>query len=240
MSLRNKLGCAAIGAVSWLAAASASADPVTYKVFAYTDVSLNGRLFHNAAVTMSYAGDTANIQAWCATTTSANDPNCASDGSFIVAQGWKLETGTGKVRIVSGGHTYRATLSSQVIVSYDHYNGGAGFSSYVGSDHHLEPAYPLTVDGSSLLFSAPDMMTTGNWSGHAWSCVGFPPGISGLNTGTCTDPSVYPIQTDAGPLVVYQPYLSYNPPNFISDDYNGSLNSGFFSVLIGSPSQGSE
>jgi hypothetical protein len=43
----------------------------------------------------------------------------------------------------------------------------------VGSDHHLEPGYPLGLSGSTI-WDMPDLATTGRWSGHAGSCIGCP------------------------------------------------------------------
>ena len=218
--MRLKVLCAALGAAGWLVGQGAQAAPVTYTAFAVTDVSLNGQLYPSAILTLSFLGDTADVQPFDVT---------APDGNQ--ATGWQITKGTASLRIVTAsGRTLHASfLPNQILVSYDYYNGGAGFGSFLGNDHHLEPAYPLAMDGSNV-FDAQDIVTSGNWSGHAWSCIGFPPVATG--TGTCADPTAYPLQTDHGPFVVFQRYEGFNPPGFISSDYSGTLNTGFFNILV--------
>lgn len=226
MSKCTKLIGAAVCAIAVLAAGTAAAAPVTYTAFVVTDVSLNGQMYHNAAVYLTFEGDTGNVTSSCFVVA-----DCASTPP--TPDVYQNASGTAKVRIVSGGRTRHATfLPNQIVVTYDVHNGGAGFSAYVGtgSNRHLEPAYPLGIDGSTVLFNMPDLSTTGAWSGHAWSCIGFPP-VEG--SGTCADPSAYPLQTDHGPLVVFVPYVSYYPAGVIWDDYKGSLNDGFFTTLVG-------
>jgi hypothetical protein len=221
MNFRWATCCAALCAAGSLAAGRAGAAPVTYTAFAITDVSLNGHSYHNASVYLTFAGDTGDIQTFDVV---------APDGNK--ASGWQIAQGNASLRITTtNGKTIHAKfLPNQIVVSYDFYNGGAGFGSFVGTDHHFEPAYPLAMDGSTV-FDAPDIATSGAWSGHAWSCVGFPP--AALGTGSCSDPTAYPLQTDHGPFVVFQPYLSFSPPGYIWDDFSGSLNNGIFSVLVG-------
>jgi hypothetical protein len=216
-----KVLCAALGAAGCVAGQGALAAPVTYTAFAVSDVSLGGRMFQDALVYMTFVGDTADVTPFSVT---------APDGAQ--ASGWQITKGKAGVRIVANGRTVHATfLPNQIIVSYDFYNGGAGFGSFVGADHHLEPAYPLAMDGSSV-FDAADIVTTSAWSGHAWSCIGFPP-ASGSGNGTCADPTAFPLQTDHGPFVIFQKYTSYDPPGVIWDNYSGALNTGFFSILVG-------
>ena len=231
MSRCRRLVCAVIGAMGWLSAGAASATPVTYSLFAYTDISLNGRMFHDAAVTMTFTGDTADVQPFCVPMVSPCDPKTYNPGSGG-ASGWQISKGSARVRIVSGGRTYHANfLPNQIMISYDLYNGGAGFSSMLNGN--FEAAYPFTVDGATI-FVAPDLVTNGVWSGHTWSCIGFPPAVH--NT-VCGDPTAHPLATDAGPLVVFQTYQEFSSPaqTAIVDDYAGSLNSGFFSTLVGDP-----
>ena len=219
MQMRLRVLCAALGTAACVAGQSAVAAPVTYTAFAVSDVSLNGRMFRDALVYMTFVGDTADVTPFSVT---------APDGNQ--ASGWQITKGTASVRIVGNARTAHATfLPNQILVSYDFYNGGAGFGSFLGADHHLEPAYPLAMDGSSV-FLAADIVTTSAWSGHAWSCIGFPP-ASG--NGTCADPTAFPLQTDRGPFVIFQKYSSYDPPGVIWDNYSGTLNTGFFSILVG-------
>jgi hypothetical protein len=222
MSMPLKSLCAAAGVAGLLLAASAGATPVTYTAFVVTDVSLGGHLFRNASVHMTFVGDTADVQPFSVK---------APDG--VVGSGWQIATGNASVRIVSGRRHIKAKfLPNQILVSFDYENGGAGFSAFVGSDHHLEPAYPLTFDGSSVDFFMPDLVTTGNWTGHAWSCIGFPPVVGNTST-RCGDPKAFPLQTDRGELVIFQPYETTNSDGTIYDNYEGSDNVGIFSTLVG-------
>jgi len=227
--MRFHLVCAVIGAAAWLAAGAAGAAPITYSIFAYTDISLNGRMFHDAAVSMTFTGDTADVQAFCIPAANPCNPKTYLPG-FGGAAGWQISKGSASVRIVSGGRTYHANfLPNQIIITYDFFNGGSGFSSIVNGN--FEPGYPLVLDGATI-FDAPDLVSTGNWSGHAWSCIGFPPAVRHT---VCSDPTAHPLATDAGPLVVFQAYQQFTSPaqTQLIDDYGGSLNTGFFSILVG-------
>jgi hypothetical protein len=211
---------AVLAATAWLGAGPVAANPVTYTGFVVTDVSLNGAFYHNASVQLTFAGDTSNLQ-WFAQT----GPNGAS------GSGWQITQGCTSVLVTSGSVSIQAQFApGQIIVSYDWYNGGAGFSSLVGSDHHLEPAYPLGLDGGAIT-SLPDLQTTGSWTGHAWSCIGFPPS-PGYGTGSCADPTAYPLQTDHGPFVIYMPYFMTNATGTINNNSTAAVNAGLFSVSV--------
>ncbi|MCY0855012.1 hypothetical protein [Cupriavidus sp. D39] len=119
-------------------------------------------------------------------------------------------------------------MPNQLFVSSDTANGGGGFSSRIGADRHVAPAYPLAIDGASIWGNA-DLVTPGAYTGHAWSCIGFPPVFK---TGHCTDPADFPLKTNRGDFFISQPYLRLKPDGTIEGDYNGSLNNGIFSVVL--------
>ena len=220
MSTRQKILCAAVAAAGWLAVGMAAAAPVTYTTFVVTDVSLGGRFFHNASVYLKFVGDTADVQAFNVT---------ASSGKS--GSGWQITKGSASVEIIGGRRVIRANfLPDQILVAFDSENGGAGFSSLVGSDHHVEAGYPLGMTGTTI-WSLPNLVTTGVWSGHAWSCIGYPPALRG--TGRCGDPAAYPLHTDHGPFVIHMPYFATNAAGTIFDDFEGALNDALFSVLVG-------
>src|SRR5580700_11617227 len=147
MSARHKVLCAVLIAAGSLAAGSASATPVTYTMFVVTDVSLNGVHYHNAPVTLTFAGDTAHILPF-----SETGPGPSGGGS-----GWKLVTGTASVQVINGTQVISATFApGQILVALDSQNGGAGFSSMVGTPAHLEPGYPLGLTGTTI-GSLPDL-----------------------------------------------------------------------------------
>jgi len=220
MSTRRKGFFAVIAAAGWFATGSAAAAPVTYTGFMVTDVSLNGQHFHNVPVTLKFAGDTANVQAFSVT---------ASNGKS--GSGWQITQGTATVQIINGVQVIQATfLPGQILVALDSANGGAGFSSRVGVDHHVEPGYPLAMTGSTI-DGLPDLVTTGRWSGHAWSCIGYPP--DALKTGRCGNSASYPLHTNHGPFVMFMPYFGTDAAGTIVDDFDGALNDATFSVLVG-------
>jgi hypothetical protein len=220
MSARHKALCAAVAAAGWLASGSAAATPVTYTGFIVTDVSLNGVHYHNVPVTLTFVGDTAHIG-----TFNVPGPNgTAGSGSW-------LKTGTASVQIINGLQVISATfLPGQILVALDSQNGGAGFSSMVGVDHHLEAGYPLAMTGTTI-WDMPDLVTTGRWSGHAWACIGYPP--AALKTGRCGNAASYPLNTNRGPFVMFMPYYATDAAGSIVDDYEAALNDATFSVHVG-------
>jgi len=214
MSKRQRLVCAAACAAAWLAAGSAVAAPVTYTGFTVTDVSLNGIHYHNAAVTLTFVGDTANVATFNGMT-------------GIYAN----ENGTASVQIVSGATVLHATFASgQVFVSLDQNNGGFGFSSFVGASHTLEPAYPLGIDGNINPNGLNDLVTPIVQSGAQWSCIGFPIAYP-QHSGHCGNPAAYPLATDHGPFVIYMPYYSMQGGKIV-DDIGGALNNALFTIQL--------
>ncbi|MEM5425857.1 hypothetical protein [Paraburkholderia ferrariae] len=196
---------------------TAAAAPVTYTMFVVTDVSIGGRFFHNANVSLKFVGDTNDIQPFNVT---------APDGG--TGSGFELTKGTASLVITNGTEYIRANfLPNQILVSLDKANGGGGFSALVGADRHLEPAYPLALDGSSIDNPASDLVTSRAYTGHAWSCIGFPP--TG-NTG-CADPTAFPLKTNRGDFFIYQPYQDYYPDG-TQGPISGSLNTGILSVTV--------
>jgi len=208
------------GAVSLLIATVVSAAPVTYTGFVVTNVSLGTQYFKNAKVTFTFRGDTGDVKTFSVT---------APDG--VNGAGSWITKGHATVTIVKGGETVNATLApGQLFVSADTVNGGIGFGSTVASG--LEPAYPLafTVGSSGDYASSWNstdkgvLQSTVSVSGAAFSCIGYPG-----STPNCTDPTISPLKTDLGPLIVFQPYVAD-----IEGAHHGSVNRGTFQVFVGS------
>jgi len=219
MSKHQILVCAALGAAACLATGSAGASPITYTAFTVTDVSLNGHHFHNASVYLKFVGDTADV-----TPFSAPGPNNTSGG------GWQISKGTATVEIISGRRVIHAKfLPGQIVVALDQQNAGFGFTSVVGNDHHLEPAYPLGIDGTVSVDGLVDLVTPVVQTGRQWSCVGYPVAPP-LGTGRCEDPATYPLHTDQGPFLIYMPYYATNAAGLITDDYEGAINNAVFTI----------
>ena len=156
-----------------------------------------------------------------------------------------LPQGTAKFSFERAGHTVSGTFApGQLYVSADGVNGGVGFGSYLGSNCFGEPGYPLAFENGSVNAWAynwptatstdgPDLTQTVDLSGNAWSCVGYPPDVSG--TKVC-EPALA-LKTSKGDLLIDQPYYKY----FFDaqgvqhvDGYTGSLNRGTFSIIPGS------
>ena len=174
---------------------AAVASPVVYTAFVVTDVTLGGQFYHNAAVTFTFAADTRDITPFNVT---------APDGG--TASGFLVDKGRAAVSIETGGESVRASFEpKQVFVSLDIANGGVGFSAYIGPNG-LEPAYPLGVNAGTA-WKVTDLISPTNVNGSAWSCIGYPPQVSG-DHGHCFDPTPYPLKTDHGDFIIYSPYES--------------------------------
>jgi hypothetical protein len=222
----------ALTAIMLIAALPSIAGPMLYRSTVVTDVKMAGHKYHNAAVTLSFEGDssdTALVLDQTGKPLSSGAQYCNGPGYFF----W-LTKGTASLAIESGGKTHRATfLPKQIFVALDTCNGGIGFGSYTGPNG-LEPAYPLAFTlGTAMAFaeSTPvPLSTEANMSGSAWSCIGYPPtivGTDGNGNGMCFSPDDYPLHTDAGDVVIYMPYTELGS----LANHDGVYNQGTFSII---------
>jgi hypothetical protein len=198
--------------------ATTAARAVAYKGFVITDVSLAGHVYLGAEVTLSFRGNTRDIYTFKVT---------APDNG--VGIGMCIEKGDATVSIKTTHETITANfLPAQVMVSFDSYNRGVGFSAYTGPSG-FEPVYPLGfLDGT--VFLTQDLFTPVNVSGNAWSCIGYPPEY---NYGTCLDPNLYPLKTNLGDFVMHFPFYRVDPSTQdIPGSHSGSLNRGTFSIEV--------
>jgi hypothetical protein len=213
------------------AAVTAQSATVTYSAYVVTDVSLAGHFHHNAQVTLTFQGNAKDIHAFY-----AQDPDQSDRGvSSWYGQGQCIDIGQASVKIVTPGQTMAANfLPGQILVAYDVHNFGIGFSSYTGP-RGIEPAYPLSfVDGTVALGRNTALNTTFNLSGKAWSCIGYPPlSDQNPNPDRCGDPNQYPLHTDQGDFVIYQPYNNIELDGTLCCNYGGTLNRGTFSAVTG-------
>src|ERR1700688_3196999 len=132
----------AVAVVGCFAASTAALpSPITYTLFAITDVRLGNHHFHNAQLHLRFIGDTTDIQAFSVT---------APDGNS--GTGYEITKGEASLVIISGKKQVEAHfLPNQLFVSTDTQNGGDGFASLIGPNH-LEPAYPLALaDGGDVV-----------------------------------------------------------------------------------------
>jgi hypothetical protein len=222
----------------------AFATGMTYQAVFVTNVKLGTKLYQNAAVTVSFQGDTADITAAVdqngtpIASTMCTNTDGTGNGYFFL-----LSKGTASLSIESQGRTVSAQFApGQVFVALDTCNGGIGFGSFTGPNG-LEAAYPVAFTlGTALSFSestANPLGTAANLSGNAWSCIGYPPetfGTDGKGDGLCFTPESYPLHTTAGDALFYLPYenlvlapgLPYDGTNY--GNHSGSLNRGTFSI----------
>lgn len=189
-------------------------QPISYAGALTTDVSIGGQFFGGAQVYLFVNADASRVQ----TTNSSNGPLYINN------------SGRAHVRIVGGGQTVTATLNrGQIYTYFDVPNSSVGFGSRInGADYR---GYPLTLtenDCNSLTsngsvgavadiirtpahssFYTPDVQnlvtnlrTKTVLSGPASSCADFTPATSACGFSL----AVPQLQTDQGPLFIYEPY----------------------------------
>jgi hypothetical protein len=209
-----------------LFAGGALAVPVTYTATVVTDVSLKGTMYRQAEVTFTFQGDTGDVA-----TFTVPDPGCT--GCVLADVAW-ITKGRAQVTITSGSRSIVAHFPpGEIFVSSDTYSGGIGFGSTVASGQ--EPAYPLAMTVGTardyaeyfdtLTGSDPAVLgTTANVSGNAFSCIGYPDSAP-----DCNDPTPYPLKTDKGNLIVFQPYIDDS-----QGAEHGSMNRAVFQIALGS------
>lgn len=227
--------CALIAALGLTATLAARASPMTYTASVVTDIQLGKHLYHDAAVTVTFEGDTKDI---AQATDSHGNPIQSTYCTSPSATGWFyfLAKGNASVSVESEDDTVLAHLSpNQIFVALDECNGGIGFGSFVGPNG-LEPAYPLAfVLGTAASFATSGgspLSSPANMSGFAWSCIGYPPnGAGALNgNGFCTPPDSYPLQSDQGQIFFYMPYTDIANNGSICCNHYGTLNFGTFQI----------
>jgi hypothetical protein len=233
------------GAAAILIAPLAAAEPMVYTGIVVTDVRLDKGLMHNATLTITFEGDTADI-------TPVLDPVAGTP----IASSWcsgpsffYITKGSTQIRIEHRGVTKVANVAkNQIFVDLDACSGGMGFGSFLGSG--LEPAYPLAFTQGTAEFASGGnndsntsagpgaLAQVASTTGVAWSCIGFPPrgsgALPGTKTGACTLPDSSPIKSDIGDIFIYQPYIevdSYDPMGLaITSNHDGSTNRGTFLI----------
>jgi hypothetical protein len=212
--------CAAVGLVT-----TAFAAPISYRASVVTNIRLGAQNYQNAALDLTFSGDTADIGP---VTDSSGNPlpgNCY----------FQLSKGRASFSFETGGTRVAGQfLPGQLFVALDACAAGIGLGSFTGPNG-FEPVYPLGfTHGSADNFAAgnPSALSThANVSGNAWSCIGYPPS----NGGSCTAPDAYPLHTNLGQdLFVYMPYLFIcGYPDEICLTKSGSMNRGTFSIMSG-------
>jgi hypothetical protein len=214
---------AQITLTSFLLNTAVLASPVKYEGYLVTDISLAGVFYHNAQVTIDFAGDTKNVHTLLQFPVQSDPTNTLNGGGAFI------DRGVASVVIVANGRRISARLAAnQIVVAVDTANGGIGFGAFVGP-HGFEPAYPLGLSNGTVGFPGDPvsvLSTPITVSGNAWSCIGFPPAS---NNQQCSDPTPYPLKTDKGNLVLFNPYIYQNGSGVLSG-FSGTLNRGFFAI----------
>lgn len=225
----------------WGLMSVAQAEPVTFRGTVVTDVKLGSQSFHNAALKLTFKGDTANITA---VTDSSGNPIPTSCHNTVPPNNdpyffW-IPKGSAAFSFESGGRTFSGNfLPRQLFVSVDTCSGGIGFGTYTAQG--FEPIYPLAfTHGSAQVFtfapggpvSGTPLAIAGNTTGNVLSCIGFHTDFTAF---VCMPPETVPLHSDAGDLLVYMPYqfLCGDGSNNICLPKSGSMNRGTFSVVPG-------
>jgi hypothetical protein len=214
-----------------------SAKPITYHGYLITDVALGGHLYKRAQVDLSFDADASTAVPF-------------SDGSH----GFINATGNAHVTVTSGGHAVSASLKiGQVYVYWDIDKASVGFGSPAGGR-----GYPLSITANQDSFSnglvenssvgavadltlvpadstfystptaglATDLTNETTLSGAASSCVAFDP-----VTSACSNFNPVALQTNLGPLYLFEPYTDDETLNGIAGPF--SINWGVFWSELG-------
>ena len=213
---------------------AAQAESVTYRGTVVTDVKLGSQSYHNAALKLTFSGDTADIGPVKDSSGNLIPSSCQNSTPPQPFFFW-ITKGSAAFSFESGGRKFSGNLlPGQIFVSVDTCNGGIGFGSFTPGG--FEPIYPLTfTHGSAQVFaydSANPLSTASNTTGNAFSCIGFHVDFTAF---TCTPPDTLPLHSDAGDLLVYMPYqfLCGDGSSNICLPKSGSMNRGTFSVVPG-------
>lgn len=213
-------------------AVPALASPMKYSATLVTDIKVGDRLYHNAAVTFTFVGDTNDIAAAV-----DNQGNQITSTLCTPGTGWFfwLAKGSASFSVRSQEHVLHGHFEpDQLFVALDACNGGIGFGSYTGPTG-MEVAYPVAYTlGTAMTAAATSGLSSpAHMSGNAWSCIGYPPHSVGNlpgNNGFCIDPGSYPLHSDVGNVFVYLPFTLDNRDGSIIGNHVGSLNRGMFSI----------
>jgi hypothetical protein len=209
---------------SLLMCAAALASPVTYEGYLVTDIIIAGTFYHNAEVTISFKGDTKDVRSLLQFPVQSDPMDKQFGGGAFLDQG----KATIRIRAKDQRKLLRL-LPHQLVVAYDSFRRGVGFGAWIGPNG-FEPAYPLGLANVSLSSDpVSSLRIPGTNSGNAWSCIGYPPARTG---GECSDPTPYPLKTDHGDFILFNPYTYHSAGGDISP-YTGTLNRGFFSIKLG-------
>jgi len=233
----------AIAAVGSCCLSNAWAAPMVYTGIVVTDVRIDRKLMHNATLTITFEGDTADITPVLdpAAGTPITSAYCTGPSFFYITKG------ATQMRIEYHGRAQVANVANnQIFVALDSCSGGMGFGSFLGSG--LEPAYPLAFTQGTAQFatgvtnprSGPSvgpgaLAQVASTTGVAWSCLGFPPlgdgHLHGTTTGACNSPDNSPIKSNIGNIFVYQPYYETDAGGVaIWSNHDGSTNRGTFLI----------
>jgi len=207
-----------------------SAHPITYNGYWITDVALCGHLYKRAQVHLSFDADASTAAPF-------------SDGSH----GFMNATGNARVTVTSGRNVFSARLNpGQIYVYWDIDHASVGFGSTAGGRGYplsitANPDYNGLVENSlvaavadltlvpadSTFYTtetanlATDLTNATTLSGAASSCVAFDP-----VTSACSNFKPVALQTNLGPLYVFEPYTDDETANAVAGPY--SINWGVF------------
>ena len=208
------------GPFNWGGVATTGFAPITYKALVVTDVNLDGHLYQDTPVYLSFTSDPRSVHPFV---------DASSYGYFT-------ETGTGRVTVISPNGNISATFAQhQLYVYFDVKNSVVGFGSIAGGRGYplaLTAAQPPdTIYGfeNSTLGAVADILRTPadiakytpltqtlltnltnetTLSGNASSCGALDP-----TTAICTHLAPARLNTDRGAFYLYEPYTNDSSGN---------------------------
>jgi hypothetical protein len=168
---------------------SAAKGSITYHLLLVSDVSLNGELFENATIHLSFQSDTSRV----------TDLEGGGPGSAMNAHG------VARVEIRKGVRTESATFARhQIYVYFNSLPISAGFASYAGGPMYPAALAPTFVhnDVELLEEATTDLKSETLLAEYVSSCTSFD-----FTNGFCSDLTSQPrLVTDKGDFYLYEPY----------------------------------
>lgn len=197
---------------------SVASGAITYHMLLISDVSLNGELFQNASVHLSFQSDTSHV-------------------TVPAGGGVMNDRGVARVEIRKGGRSVSATFARHQIYVYSNPSPiSAGFASYAGGPMYpaaLAPTF-VHIDPELLAdFGGSDLKSETLLADYVSSCTNFD-----FFGGFCVDLTTQPrLITDKGDFYLYEPYNAngFNDPTSI---VRSSNNWGLFWATFGGEEEG--
>jgi hypothetical protein len=221
------------------------AKPVLYTLTTVSDGQLGSLKFTEAAVTITFTGDTRNVR------------SSSETGTIVFTN----REGAATVSISQNGQTVKATFNpGQIYVRYDVYNGAVGFGSAISATYPIVVGcgfescgadasngtpwgYVIgdygTIGDPSVLPTPSDLSHSTVFTGSTSACA------VDYGVGACPTAATAGLKTDHGSFYLQDIYWNLGYSDYADYDSNCNYeersvcggNVGFFSVDIGSEAE---